>query len=317
MPKPSDVRLYLDVDCRDVLGRMKDNTVHLVLTDPPYFLDQLKSGKWDDLNGKVKSPVVGKLPAGMKFDPKQGKELQLFMLDMGLKWMRVLRPGGFVLCFSQPRLSHRMAMGLETAGFQIRDVYTWHYTKSTQMKSFGMDHFINKRKVSDAEKDNMRKVIDGRKTAQLTPRSEHIIMAQKPCDGTLVDNYMKWQTGLIDASVELNDCLPHTVMHVEKEIVKIKTAKSVEYAHPSWVTPKPTVLLQHLISVFSAPGQTVLDPFLGSGSTAIAAARTGRDCVGIEISHCNSLLSTERLDDEHIEWRLCGGSFESDKARFD
>jgi len=62
----------------------------------------------------------------MKFDPKQGIELQNFYTKVSKKLYKVLKPGGFFLSFSQPRLSHRMAIAMENAGFEIRDMYAWH-----------------------------------------------------------------------------------------------------------------------------------------------------------------------------------------------
>ena len=49
--------------------------------------------------------------------------------------------------------------------------------------------------------------------------------------------------------------------------------------HP---TVKPVALMEYLIQMISRPGQTILDPFAGSGSTLLAAQRTGRGFIGIE-----------------------------------
>ncbi len=50
--------------------------------------------------------------------------------------------------------------------------------------------------------------------------------------------------------------------------------------HP---TPKPALLAQHFIKLHSRPGDIVLDPFMGSGSTLSAAAHSGRKFIGVEI----------------------------------
>ncbi len=57
--------------------------------------------------------------------------------------------------------------------------------------------------------------------------------------------------------------------------------------HPS---PKPVGLMQNLIEVVSAPGDLVVDPFMGGGSTLRAAKNLGRRCIGIEIEerYCNN-----------------------------
>lgn len=54
-------------------------------------------------------------------------------------------------------------------------------------------------------------------------------------------------------------------------------------ANPDHPTEKPVPLMEHLIGLVTDPGDLVLDPFAGSGSTLVAAARSGRRGVGIEL----------------------------------
>ena len=109
------------------LAALKDESVDCVITDPPYFIDGMGDG-WpnDKLRKSVsKAGVVGSMPVGMKFDLQQGKNLQRFIEDISNKIYRVLKPGGFYLSFSQGRLYHRMAVAIEDAGFEIRDMLVW------------------------------------------------------------------------------------------------------------------------------------------------------------------------------------------------
>jgi DNA modification methylase len=62
--------------------------------------------------------------------------------------------------------------------------------------------------------------------------------------------------------------------------------------HPA---PYPVELAETLIRMFSFVGDTVLDPFLGTGSTAVAAARYGRNSIGIELDESYFGMSVERL----------------------
>lgn len=62
--------------------------------------------------------------------------------------------------------------------------------------------------------------------------------------------------------------------------------------HP---TQKPVTLMESLIDVFSLPGDLVLDPFCGSGTTLIAARDLGRRCVGIEIDPKFAEVARQRL----------------------
>ena len=277
-------------DCRQALKEMPNNSVHLVLTDPPYFLDGLDNN-WN--KGQESSPkgtgAIGGLPVGMKFDPKQGIALQAFIKNVADELARVLVPGGFLLSFSQPRLTPRMACGFEEAGFEIRDIYAWRFTKRAQMKAFSQNHFVDKMKLSKSQKDNIKRNLCDRKTPQLRPQYESIIMAQNPKQGTFIENWLQYRAGLIDTTKTLDGNVPSTVMTVEKP------DKEERILGNSHLTLKPIKLLSHLIEIFSEEGQVVLDPFLGSGSTAVAALQMGRSCVGIEIEKNYLKIAKQRI----------------------
>ncbi len=62
--------------------------------------------------------------------------------------------------------------------------------------------------------------------------------------------------------------------------------------HP---TQKPEALLERIIKSFSRPGDVVFDPFMGSGTTALAAAKNGRGFIGIELNPVYFELAQARL----------------------
>ena len=62
------------------------------------------------------------------------------------------------------------------------------------------------------------------------------------------------------------------------------------------LTPKPVKLCEHLIRLFSAERQTVLDPFVGSGTTCLAARRTGRRSIGIDVNPNYIEIARTRLE---------------------
>ena len=95
-------------DCRKVMPDMEDNSVSLIVTDPPYFIDGMDND-WNHNTLKKRaqsSGVVKSLPVGMKFDKNQGFRLKTFLAPVAQEWLRIIRPGGFTLCFSQNRLVH-------------------------------------------------------------------------------------------------------------------------------------------------------------------------------------------------------------------
>lgn len=275
-------------DCRSELKKIADESVHFAVADPPYFLDGLdnnwKKGSNDTVRG---TGSVGGLPVGMKFDPRDGEKLQEFIFQISIDLLRILKPGGFATVFSQPRLSHRMATGIENAGFEIRDMLAWRYTRRAQFKAFSIEHFVEQSENSKREKARLLRTLTNRKTPQLRPQFESIILCQKPKAGTHLANWEKHQTGLIDASATLDGLVPSTVMTVEKP------NKREFNFHP---TVKPLQLITHLTKLFTSPNQVVIDPFLGSGTTAVAAQNLGRSFIGIEISPDYMKICNQRLE---------------------
>ena len=63
--------------------------------------------------------------------------------------------------------------------------------------------------------------------------------------------------------------------------------------HP---TEKPVELAEHFIKLHTAPGDIVLDPFCGSGTTAVACVRTGRRFIGIELDEKYCKIARERVE---------------------
>jgi DNA modification methylase len=59
-----------------------------------------------------------------------------------------------------------------------------------------------------------------------------------------------------------------------------------------------------ILEKYSKPGDLVLDPFLGSGTTAIACLRTGRHYIGIEKHEPYFIMAQERIDKERAQVRL-------------
>ena len=62
--------------------------------------------------------------------------------------------------------------------------------------------------------------------------------------------------------------------------------------HP---TEKPVTALRTLVQAFSAAGQTVLDPFAGSGSSLVAAMTLGRHYIGMELDTAYHAIARQRL----------------------
>lgn len=71
--------------------------------------------------------------------------------------------------------------------------------------------------------------------------------------------------------------------------------------HP---TQKPLPLMRELVSLFTSPGETILDPFMGSGTTGVACARMGRKFIGIELDPKYFDVACERIEKAYSQANL-------------
>lgn len=273
----------------DVLHGLDDGSIDLVLTDPPYFIDGMDDG-WNRKalgRKKARAGVVGALPVGMKFDPEQGKRLQAFLEPVFVECLRVLKPGGFLVSFSQARLYHRMAMAAEQAGFEIRDMFGWTY--EGQAKAFSPRHFVTRMTCPERDKETILAAIGDRKTPQVKPMIEPMVFGQKPRDGTFIENWMAHGVGLIDPGALYDGRFPGNLMAAGKPGDAERGGGNDHF------TVKPQKVLTHLIRLLTREGAIVLDPFLGSGSTLVAAIATGRRGIGVEKAAAHVAISKRRV----------------------
>lgn len=268
-------------DCLEMLKTLPDGSVDAVVTDPPYGLSFMGK-KWD-----YDVPSV----------------------EVWAECLRVLKPGGHLLAFASTRTQHRMAVRIEDAGFEIRDMIAWVYGSG-----FPKSH-------------NLKDEWQGWGTA-LKPALEPITVARKPLIGTVASNVLEHGTGAINVDGcrvgTSDDCArkpslvhdtaagfgkgaamggrghdagrwPANLLHDGSEEVDrlmsggearfFYTAKAGKddredgNTHP---TVKPTDLMRYLCRLVTQPGGTVLDPFMGSGSTGKAAVLEGFKFIGIE-----------------------------------
>jgi DNA modification methylase len=68
--------------------------------------------------------------------------------------------------------------------------------------------------------------------------------------------------------------------------------------------PKPVAWAEWLVTRFTKPDDTVLDPFLGSGTTAVACVQTGRRYIGIELSEAYCEIAAKRIEKALAQPRL-------------
>lgn len=288
--------IILNADCMVELNKLEDNSIDCVITDPPYFIDKLDNN-WSskEVNSDVKNSHIKHLPKGMKFDKSQVKNLYDYYLELSKLLYKKMKPGAYFLSFSSPRLYHAIAMSCEIAGFEIRDMINWTYTQSMP-KGMSVSHIIEKMKITEEEKRKLIEEYKDYKTPQIRSCFEPICVAMKPLGNlTFIQNELQFKTGLLDFSQKVgieNDRVPANIITTDeynesydKNFLVSKPSKSEKGENNTHITVKPVALMEHLVKLFSKKGALVVDPFLGSGTTALACKNTGRKCFGTELNN--------------------------------
>lgn len=146
------VTLY-NGDSRDVLKSIPDNSIDSVVTDPPYALVSIVKRFGGENSAPAKDgDVYARASAG--FMGKQWDTGETaFAVEFWAEVMRVLKPGGHVIAASGTRTYHRLAVAIEDAGFEIRDMVQWLYGSG-----FPKSHDVSKGidKALGAERDKVR-----------------------------------------------------------------------------------------------------------------------------------------------------------------
>ena len=259
---PSKHTLYLQ-DAR-TLNFLSPNSVHLVLTSPPYWT--LK--EYNSCEGQM----------GHIADYNE------FLDELDRVWMhcyRALVPGGRLICVvGDVCLSRRKNKGRHTVvplhasiqercraiGFDNLAPIIWHKIANAAYEVEGGSGFLGKPYEPNAViKNDIEFILMQRKPGGYrTP-----LIAERVLSVLSEENYQKWfqqiWMGLTGASTR---------------------------NHPA---PYPLELAERLIRMFSFVGDTVLDPFMGTGTTNIAAAKWGRNSIGTEVDPTYYALAEERL----------------------
>ncbi len=298
----------IKADCLTFLPQLPDSCVEVIITDPPYGIG-FHGAAWDS----------GRFTKGELFSR--------WTQSWASECLRLLKPGGYLLTFGAPRKVHRLVVGIEDAGFEVRDQLLWLYG-SGMPKS--------------------RRLPGGLGTA-LKPAYEPILLARRPFAGSVARNLSEHGTGALNieatriagtdrdywpANVALSHepgCLdgrcsegcavatldaaqpgqpPSRLFYCAKasraereagceelpaqavEIFDGGSGRPRRNVHP---TVKPLALMRWLVRLVCPEGGLVFDPFAGSGSTGVAAVLEGRQFVGIEREPAYVAISRARL----------------------
>lgn len=263
--------LLMQGDCIELMPTIPPESVDLTVTSPPY--DNLR-----DYTGEAR----------WDYDRFKLTAQQLY---------RVTKPGGVVVWIvgdetikgSESGSSFRQALYFREVGFRIHDTMIW--AKST---------------FSNPERNRYHQIFDYMFVlSKGAPKTFHGIVDRKnKHSGATVTPTVRYPDG------HLEQRTAKTVKEygMRWNIWAITEEKGSKLGHPA---PFPVQLAHDHIISWSDPGDIVLDPFMGSGTTGVACVETQRRFIGIEISKQYFDLAKERICSRAaqtcIDWGLASG----------
>lgn len=260
-------RLY-QADCISWLAEQRPNSIHAVVTDPPYGIveytpkeqEKLRAGRggvWrvpPSFDGHQRSP----LPRFTTLTDRDLLHLDEFFHRWALALLPVVVPGAHVVVASNPLLSYAIASAIVRAGFERRGEIV---------------RLVMTMRGGDRPKNAHEEFAH----VSVMPRSmwEPWLVFRKPLDGRVQDNLRKWGTG---GFRRLSDERPFG------DVIQSHPTRPAERAlapHPSL---KPQSFLRPIVrAVLPLREGVVLDPFAGAGSTLAAAESVGYSSIGVEL----------------------------------
>ncbi len=216
--------LYLD-DCLKVLPMLPENSIELVVTDPPY---RTISGGHHQGKGQ---------PCGI-LEKNDGRLFRYNDISFR-QWLplvyRVMKPKSHIYVMINSLHLCELVSEMNNAGFKVHNILVWEKNNCTPSRWY-------------------------------MKNCEFVIFARK------------------GSAKKINNC-GSKAEHRFNNVVGNKV-------HP---TEKPVELMKFYISNSSSEGQTVLDPFMGSGSVGSACKELGRNFIGIEIDEEYYKIAKERI----------------------
>ena len=198
-----------------------------------------------------------------------------------------------------------MASSVDDAGFLIKDCFIWLYTQN-QPKAMSLNHFIDKlQNKNEEEKDNLKDSLKGWKTPQIKSCFEPIVMAQKETEGTFLENFRKYNVGLLNTNIKIGENMfPANVVSTDEIndatdrcFLISKPDKKEKGEFNTHKTVKPISLCKYIIALTTYSEESnVLYPFAGSGTTLVAAKKLKRNYIGFDINEEYIEITKKRLE---------------------
>lgn len=240
--------------------------------------------------------------------------------------LRVVKPGAWLIAFGGTRTVHRLACGLEDAGWEIRDLGLWLYRSGfpkgqASLKPAWEPWVLARRPVAGSMAANAEQwgtgwlnieaarvpFADGEDEAETKTKNQHGDFGSAPRENKVygkderpLENYEaegRWPANIVttDETYAWRHFRSSIGVDLLADVAKAGNDERPAVDGVGHPTVKPLRLMRHLVRLVAPPHGLVLDPFLGSGTTIEAAIIEGRRSLGIERDAASVALAVERL----------------------
>lgn len=294
----SDSEMVIHGDCLDILKQIDSNSVDMIYLDPPFFTQKMQSLK--DTQGT--EYFFG--------DVWNSREKYLdYMKVRVYELKRVLKDTGSIFLHCDEKASHYLRIILdEIFGEEnFRSEIIWTYKRWSNSK---------------------KGLLPGHQTIFFYSKTNNYkfnIIYTEYSPTTNIDQIL--QERVRDnrgKAIYKHDDNGEVILSKEKKGVPMSDVWEIPFLNPKakervgYPTQKPIELLERIVRISTDVGDTVLDPFCGSGTTMVAAELVNRKGIGIDISRDAVEISENRLKNPYkTESRLMKLGIESYKTKSD
>jgi len=273
-------------------SNIEDGSIDLLLTDPPYNISENGAKPvWIDKDtGKNKNTIHSQQFSENfenAWDAVSHDEFLEQLTQWSQFWFKKLRKGGTFAIFISDRYISYLWKLLEDQGFEPKRIWTWKKPAAVPF-----NRKVNP--VSACEYVLFGIKPGGQRTFNSDSKKGSLVERYAAADkvSSIVYKLVKDS----DPNDDIHEVLARAAAQAEKMLENRKSEDGVvECVIPNTLTysgglgknkihptEKPVEILEYFIELLSNKGDTVLDTFGGSGSTAIAAINTGRKCILVE-----------------------------------
>lgn len=272
-------------DCIKELRSMESLSVDSMISDIPYGID---FAEWDVLHNNTNSALLGSSPKNKESkifktrgkplngwseqDKERGNEFMQWTESWLAEAYRVLKPCSPVLIMCGRQFQHKFVSAAENVGFVFKDTLSWNKGKAP-FRAQRINCVLSQRGVEQE--------VDDWRLGNLAPVVEPIVYMFKPypVGTTITSQFVDSGLGCFNGDVLTSNL--------------INISSTVNNKHHE--TQKPVALMELLVKLVTKKGHTILDPFMGSGTTGEACQTLSRNFIGIEKNEEHFKYAENRL----------------------